>query len=454
MGNKLKKQLTIFQIIAMSAGAMIAAWMVEIKYWFELTGPSCFLALALCAVLVLPLCLVYSEMSSMLPYAGGENVWISNAFNWNVGWFMGWALLLIYILAMPTVSYGIASMIGYIYPLTFLQTKLIAGVIIVIWFFITFKEVKVLARIQNILFWSTLVVSIGASLIFITSGQWSIDTMKPFFSKGISGFGVATGVLVMKFIGFEVITQLSEESDFPKSKIWVAFIGALGLTLLIYGLAIFGVAGIVSTEWIINTDIVDPRVADMIGYHWLALVIVIMGTLTCITTLSGFWLSGARLLYGSAKQKQFSSFLDKLNDNGQPVRANVIIGILALYFVVFAPESWINYLYNIYGITAGIVYIMVALSFIILRKKKPSWDRPYKVKYTKIISVLSVIFPLWVIISSIIEMSRDSWIVLGVYIAMGLPFFLYAKYMQKKKPQDWKPMVISPDNQEVNNLEK
>ena len=53
---------------------MIAAWMVEIKYWFELSGPGSFWALVVCALFILPLCLVYSEMTSMLPFAGGENV--------------------------------------------------------------------------------------------------------------------------------------------------------------------------------------------------------------------------------------------------------------------------------------------------------------------------------------------------------------------------------------------
>ena len=37
-----------------------------------------------------------------------------------------------------------------------------------------------------------------------------------------------------------------------------------------------------SSEWMQQTDIVDPRVADMLGMHWLGLVIVVMGIITCI----------------------------------------------------------------------------------------------------------------------------------------------------------------------------
>ena len=47
---------------------MIAAWMVEIQYWFSLTGTGSLLALILCAVFVLPLCFIYAEMTTCLLY--------------------------------------------------------------------------------------------------------------------------------------------------------------------------------------------------------------------------------------------------------------------------------------------------------------------------------------------------------------------------------------------------
>ena len=70
MEQGLKKTLKLPQLIALAAGGMIAAWMVEIQYWFSLTGTGSLLALILCAVFVLPLCFIYAEMTTMLPYAG------------------------------------------------------------------------------------------------------------------------------------------------------------------------------------------------------------------------------------------------------------------------------------------------------------------------------------------------------------------------------------------------
>ena len=216
MENGLRKELKLSGMIAMAAGGMIAAWMVEIKYWFELSGPGAVFSLITCAILILPLCFIYSEMTSMMPYAGGQNIWITNAFGWNTGFASCWLIML----AMPTVAYGIASMLGYIFPVTALQVKIIAAVILVLWFFLTNRELKVLARLQNILFWSTLVISVVASSIFILSGKWHYSNITPWFSNGTAGYTAAIGLLIMKFVGFDLIPQLSEEAKFPN--LWLS----------------------------------------------------------------------------------------------------------------------------------------------------------------------------------------------------------------------------------------
>ena len=445
MENGLRKELKLSGMIAMAAGGMVAAWMVEIRYWFELSGVGSVVSLVTCAVLVLPLCFIYAEMTSMMPYAGGQNIWVTNALGWNVGFGACWLVMLLYVMAMPTVAYGIASMVGYLVPIDALQTKIMAAVILVVWFFLSNKEMKLLARLQNILFWSTLAVSLAASLIFVFSGHWSFQTMEPIFPNGFSGYTAAVALLIMKFVGFDLIPQLSEEAKFPKKDLWKAFVGSLGCTVLIYGMAVVGVGGIVTTDWIINTDIVDPRVADLIGMHWLGVVIVVMGALTCITTLPSFWLSASRILYGAAKQHQMTARFSKLNKNGQPQTANIVVGILSIYFTVFAPDEWIDYIYTIYGLAAGCVYLLVAVSFLKLRYSHPEWPRPYKIKAGILLGLLGVAFCAWVIYISATTMTANAWLVLAIYVAIGVALWAFAKIMRRYNPVRWAPVELSPD---------
>lgn len=445
MSNNLKKELSLSQVIAMAAGGMIAAWMVEIIYWFQLSGSGSLWALMVTGIMVIPLGLVYSEMSSMLPFAGGENVWISNAFNWNIGWFFNWTLYLLYILAMPTVAFGIVTMAGYFYPeLSFQTTKFIALAILLLWFVFSNFRIKILANIQSVMFWIMIASSLFVSINFMLSAEWSFSHLRPWFPQGFSGFSAAVGILVFKFIGFDMIPQLSEEANFPRKDQWKAYLGAIGITLIIYAFAIIGNGGIVSTEWILKTDIVDPRVADLIGKHYLAIIIVVIGFLGTVTTLSGFWLSAARNLFGAAKQNQLPHMFKKLNKSGQPFIGNIFVGIFAIYFTVLAPDAWIEYIYTVYAFAAGLVYMMVALSFLILRKKHPEWERPFKLKFGIFFGILALLFTLWIIIASFSEIALSSLFILGGYFAIGVVLLIYAKMKQKSDPVTWKQIVLTP----------
>lgn len=445
MNNTLKKELSLSQMIAMAAGGMIAAWMVEIRYWFEITGPGSLVCLLACGVILLPLCLIYTEMTAMLPYAGGENIWTSNAFNWDIGWIVGWFMFLLYLSAMPNVTIGISTMISYLYPLSFVQLKIVACIIITLWFIMVNLEIKYLAKIQNVMFWGTLIVSVITSLIFVFSDMWQWQNLSPWFPKGMAGFSAGLGLLMFKFIGFDLIPQLVEESNFSKKKIILGFLGSMLCTFLVYGLAIVGIGGIVSSEWISKTDIVDPRVADMLGMHWLGLVIVIMGAITCVTTLSGFWLAASRTIFGAAIQKQIPKGLAKLNKYGQPWVANFVVFICSLYFCLMAPEAWINYIFTITVGAAGVIYLFVALSFIKLRKMHPEWNRPYKCPAAFFMAIESVLFCIYCLYQCVLAMDSATWLALGIYFMIGFVIYFYAKNRQKNDPENWSEFIPSPD---------
>ena len=44
------------------------------------------------------------------------------------------------------------------------------------------------------------------------------------------------------------------------------------------------------------------------------------------------------------------------------------------------------------------------------------------------------------------EHGRRRMLAVGLYFALGIPFMAYAKHMQKKKPEEWKQIILSPDN--------
>ncbi|MDD6222016.1 MAG: hypothetical protein PUB14_04195 [Lachnospiraceae bacterium] len=60
--------------------------------------------------------------------------------------------------------------------------------------------------------------------------------------------------------------------------------------------------------------------------------------------------------------------------------------------------------------------------------------------------LVGVAFCIYVIIVSLTSMDASAWAAMGIYIAVGVPFFIYARVMQKKDPENWKQIITSPDN--------
>lgn len=68
-GTGLKRQLSLFSVLALAAGAVLGGWLAEAPYWFQLTGAGAAIIFPILAVLLVPVGMAFSELTSVLPYA-------------------------------------------------------------------------------------------------------------------------------------------------------------------------------------------------------------------------------------------------------------------------------------------------------------------------------------------------------------------------------------------------
>ena len=66
--------------------------------------------------------------------------------------------------------------------------------------------------------------------------------------------------------------------------------------------------------------------------------------------------------------------------------------------------------------------------------------------------ILSVIFTVYVLYTCAAAMSLSSWMVLLLYFALGLGFWIFAKAKQKSDPENWKAHILTPDDKEDNEI--
>ena len=83
--NRLKRDLSFIQVIAISSGAVIGGWLAEAPYWFQTTGAGAAFLFPLLALLLVPVGLAFGELSAMLPFAASTDVWTCNAYNNKAG---------------------------------------------------------------------------------------------------------------------------------------------------------------------------------------------------------------------------------------------------------------------------------------------------------------------------------------------------------------------------------
>lgn len=132
---------------------------------------------------------------------------------------------------------------------------------------------------------------------------------------------------------------------------------------------------------------------------------------------------------------QLPKAFSKLNKHRQSVLANTVVFLFTVFFCIFTAHSesrWVNFVYSMSNVAAGIVYFMCCLSCIVLRKKFPQWSRPYKLPCATLLPVLGMLISLWVIIGSCMMMDMGGWFIFVIFcVVSALMYASMSVYREK-----------------------
>ncbi len=449
-GKTLNKKLSMITMVSIASGAVIGGWLVEAPYWFSLTGPSAsFIFLAL-AILLVPVGLAFAEMAAMLPFTSSVAVWTANATNHKVGWYTQWLMFLIQIVEPPLCAFILTTALGFFIPFTATQVMLIAVALCIVWYIISNFNINISGKLSNIFFFSMVAMSLIIVVVFFTSGHWSAGNLigkGGWTPGGFNGIFLASGVLTLKFIGFELTPTLLEEITFPAKKMWKVILTSLFVPALLYSVVVIAIGGMAQWDQIAGMSMPEPEIIRGLGlpmlFAWIALI---AGSLHGLTTFMGFWTSSARVLYGSAQLNMLPHTFLKLNRHGQPHWANLTVLIFSVVFCIFSASDWVRYIYAVSCIAAGLVYFMVCYDTYKLRKTHPDWARPYRAPFGNWFLFLGMLVSLWVVVASSLTLDPLGWLSLAVYMAVGVIVILLMQRYRKKHPGKMEPIILTPDN--------
>ncbi|MDQ0273253.1 APC family permease [Cytobacillus purgationiresistens] len=390
---KLLKTLGNRDVLALAFGAMIGwGWVVTAGIWISEAGSlGAILAFAIGGLLVTFVGLTYAELSSALPLVGGEHVYSFMAMGRLASFITTWAIVLGYVsvvafeaVALPTVfDYLIPNYSkGYLYTIAGWDVTVtwagvgILGSIIIAW--INYRGIKFSSVATFIL---TLLIII-AGILLITGSTFTGNTanMQPLFEHGLAGILTVVIMTPFMFVGFDVIPQAAEEINLPRKQIGKLLIISVFLAVLWYVLVIFGVSRILTPADIAESNLVtaDAMIKAFGGSQLMGNILLLGGIGGILTSWIAFYVGGSRAIYALAKAGMLPRSLGELHPKYHtPHKAILLIAVLSTAAPLLGRQALV-WLVDAGGLALVVAWLMVAISFIILRHKYPNMNRPFQ----------------------------------------------------------------------------
>ena len=443
------KKLTLLDSTMLIMGSMIGSgiFIVPAAMSRDLGSPLVLLAAwALTAILTIFAALSYGELSAMMPKAGGQYVYLREAYNPMFGFLYGWTLFtVIQTGTIAAVAVAFAKFSGVFFPFISdknilfeighfkIQTQQILAIDIVwILTFSNFKNVKTGAFIQNIFTFT----KIGAIVFMIVAGLYFAFTQHAqiadfsipdnFFSFNYLGiFSVALVGSIFSADAWNNITFTGGEIEKPERNLPLSLLMGTGIVLSIYFFINIVYLKVLSFDAIQHAE--NDRVGTLLlqtvfgnaGMYLMAMLIMI-STFGCI---NGLTLSGSRVYYAMANDGLFFKRAATLNKNDSPQFALIIQAVWTSFLTL--SGSYGDLLdYVVFAVL--IFYILTVAGVLILRKKQPNAHRPYKVFAYPFVPAAYILMATFICISLLIYKPENTYPGLAI-VLVGIPVYYFVK---------------------------
>lgn len=436
-----------------SAGWLIVVWL--------LTG-----------FMTLTAALSYGELSAMFPRAGGQYVYLKEAYNPLTGFVYGWSFFsVIQTGTIAAVGVAFAKFAAYLIPSlsetnillkistganaggmpTFFTISVAQIVAIVLIIFLTWtntKGVKEGKWIQNI-FTTTKILSlfglIIAGIIFFKPEVWNANwheafAMKKLTTNGVEGvvgagiFGAVAASMVGSIFSSDAwnnVTFIAGEIKNPKRNIGLSlFLGTLIVTV-IYVFANLMYLAVLPAKDIAFAplDRVAIAAANSMFGNMGTYVIAMMIMISTFGCNNGLILAGARVYYSMSKDGLFFKHASNLNKYAVPEWA---LWAQCLVASILCLSGKYGDLLDMISFVVVIFYVLTIFGIFILRKKRPDIERPYKAFGYPVLPIMYMVMGSAFCLLLIIYKPNFTWP--GLIIALlGIPIYYLISINKKNQ---------------------
>jgi Amino acid transporters len=446
--TEFKREIGVFGGVSIIGGIMIGSGIFYLgAYVLQRTGMNSGLAL-ICwligGVISLFGGLCYAELGTAMPKAGGRVVYLNEAYHPVVGFMCGFTDWLIggpgsvaaIAIAMMTVAKSFIN-------ISDTGIKVAAIVLIIILTAYNLFGVKAVSIVQNISMVAKLIpiaiVMLAALFLGHVTPDLSLGSASTYAADNDTNvFGMIAVAVVASLWAYEGWTNLNtvtEEIKNPKKNLPLALIIGIGSITVIYTLFNFAIMRVLPHDQIVSMinsgDLyLGTAVAKKVLGSAGAVIVSVGMILAMFGSLNGLIMAQPRMYYAMAQDGHFFKSFTKLHPKYRVPTVPIIVqGVLSIILVCLRN---LDQLTNMVVMTSMVFNTLIIIAVIILRKKYPKIERPYKVwLYPVSVVITSAIF-LALVINTAIEDPVSGFTGFAVPAIGAVVYFIFDKKNKKE----------------------
>lgn len=440
--NRFAKTLSAFDLMALGIGAVIGTGIFILPGTVAATtaGPGIVVSFLGSAIVCALAAMCYAEFASAMPVAGSAYSYGNVVMGEVIGWILGWALILEYMLAVAAVSTGWAAYFdsfiegfglhipkaisGSFDPAHGTYFNLVAILIVLLISFLLSRGMTTSIRINN---WAV-IIKIAIIIIFVVVGAFYIKPANwhPFLPYKIKGVFQGAALVFFAYLGFDAVSSSAAEVKNAKKNMPIGIIGTLIVATVLYMAVAVVLTGIVKYT---KLDVANPVsfALQFVHQDWVAGLVSIGALVGMFTMMVTMIYSSSRLVYSIGRDGLLPHFLDKISEKHRiPSNALITVTIIIAIMGGLVPLDQLTSLVNIGTLLA---FTFVSFGIIPLRHRKDITNQGgFRVPWYPVLPIVSGIACL----AMLTQLKLETWIGAGIWFVLGLILYFCYGYWHSK----------------------